>query len=233
MGMRITKYLCYFAENVEFDSAKLSDWLEDANPKDLLNSPELKEFWEKHNDTISYDGYDISQFSNLSIKAGNYEHEQSKYGAPFSSNFVYDEEFFVKKAVGVIPFICEDGWRQHASDIDYEEFYLKFPNHEQNHDIRYLDKSLWPYEGYMDKNTGKYIKHRNDVVQMAKHFKVPDELNEYVNKLTGYNTFEEMQENAVPYVPIDVYMMLHFSGAFQDPWKTYLSLRPAIVEWFS
>lgn len=240
MGMRISKYLCYFAENVEFDSSKLSDWIEDANPQDILNSQELKEFWEKHNDIISYDGYDMSQFSNLFIKAQNYEGEQSKYGCPFSANFVYDEEFFVKKGIGVIPFLCEGTWRQRDSDIDYEEFYLKYPNHDQNHDIRYLNKSLWPYEGYMDKNNGKRVPRRNDIMSIVElMINQPDgvkkvlEYNKTIEKLTGYKTFEEMRDNTVPYVPIDVYMMLHFSGAFKDPWKTYLSLRPAIVEWFS
>ena len=240
MGMRISKYLCYFVENVDFDSSKLSDWIEDATPQELLNSEELKEFWKEVDNTILYDGYDLSLLSNFSIKAGNLGNEQSKYGSPFSANFVYDEEFFVEKAVGVIPFLCEDTWHQENSDIDYEEFYLKYPNHEQNHDIRYLNKSLWPYEGYMDKNTGKRVQRRNDIMSLVKFMiNKPDgvekvlEYNKTIEKQTGYKTFEEMRDNTVPYVPIDVYMMLHFSGAFKDPWKTYLSLRPAIVEWFS
>lgn len=223
MGMRIKKTMCYFAENMDYDSKSLNEFLEEFTIQKLYDISKKDNY---------FDGKDYLSDIGNAVYIYNKFKDDSIYN--IHNYILNDEEFLGEKMIGFLPFACSD-WSRYDDNIDYQEFYMDYPDHEVNHTIKYLNRSIWPYEGYMNKNTGQRVNERNNLISLDKYVEDAnrDKFHESVKKQTGFDNVVDLEQNTVPYVPEDIKMIMHYSGAFKNVQESYLKLRPAIVQYWS
>lgn len=216
MGIRIHKVLCYFTEN---NTTEIND--------DLLETP-IKDVFKTFDNNPEYMKYieGAGFLHNVLIKGKSVTHA-------LANNIIFNPECIGEHSLGFIPTMLVTSWKRWDDDIDYQEFYTDYPNGVEYPYIKYLKRSIWPYEGYFDKNTLKPFLSRSDIVNMYNCLKSTEGIvaaEKYVQDMSGYTSFAKFNQNIIPYIPEEIRYMIKFLGL---PDELYTKLRPAIVTYWS
>lgn len=144
---------------------------------------------------------------------------------PFLS---YDDEFGLKNVV-LFTSPLYPSWHRHDETMDWME---ETENFSQDSRVQVFQRPIYPFEGWMDKRTGNFV--RVECNPLQSHGRDRDA--PFSEKLVlpghnGYKTWGEAYDNTVPVIPLDITLMCRAFTVFKSD-STLLQLRPMLyVYW--
>jgi hypothetical protein len=140
----------------------------------------------------------------------------------FSDVITYDEEFGLKNVILFQPFI--KSWSRYDNSIDYYE------NPSQMSKIKLINRSLYPFESYINLKTNlNYILVNDTRFSLINIIQIlnSDYSNEYDYSEYGFVDKKDAQTNIVPIVPDIIHAYIKYLNIFNDE-NTILTLKPMI-----
>jgi hypothetical protein len=145
-------------------------------------------------------------------------------------SFFHDPEYGLKNVFVVVPAEESSRWYRHDDMIDYIE------ESSMESRVKLIDRSLYPYESYMDARTGERVRNGSQIISTMRYLEQLEGLEGVEQSMSyakehGFSCKEDLFKILVPYVPHSVRYLCEWAGIFKDP-KTALELRPMVyVYW--
>jgi hypothetical protein len=144
----------------------------------------------------------------------------------FSDVITYDEEFGLKNVILFQPFI--KSWSRYDNSIDYYE------NPSQMSKIKLINRSLYPFESYINLKTNlNYILVNDNRFSLINIIQIlnSDYSNDYDYSKYGFVDKKDAQTNIVPIVPDIIHAYIKYLNIFNDE-NTILTLKPMIYTYW-
>lgn len=249
MGIRINKRIGYAINGLDYNKEDCCLTDKRINPLGYLGR---ETDHEDREETWTVDGYlkfcksRMNRWEFSLLQLGN---ERTKSRSEIYDLIECDQEFDMPDVI-MLSVLGYNDWHRHDDIIDYVE-------HNQVHrgainTITFLDSAIWPYEGYIDSETGEELGMRNGNVtnekyqlvkemwfsyrsaqfknQKEKNRKLHEELaNSYASRMGM--SLEEALERYTPYIPTPIVLLAKYLCLFEDE-STIWKLRPAIYTYW-
>lgn len=223
MGIRIHKFLGYGLDDVKCSKGYISDerfnlvdgyFSKDKDVESFEMSDFIKYIVGEADKEKKAEGFTMLTFDIQQLKTQKWD---------FYDVIRHESEFGMKKVVVFRPFLKD--WLRYDDIIDYMEA------KDCKNRLKVLDRPIFPYESWIDKNTGHpYIMIKgkktmcHDIIRDLNFGFYRDDL--------GFKNEKEARENIVPLVPEIIRKYCEYLKVFKDK-STCLTLKPMIYTYWS
>lgn len=240
MGIRIKKLIGYGLSDVKTEKMKCID--DRINPKNMFFEWDFGEGevatnqeYIKHVKKLNHERSEAKDYlsQNLDIAWGASENEKFNIWDAYDWN----PEFGLPNILLLRP-ITNYSWYRYDDDIDYvEETYLTNEGQVCRYEI--LQHGIYPYLGYMDKDSGERLEDYrvrwviwNETKSSPPHDENLLKIKTAASIALGYESYKEALEQVVPIVPQEIKDLAEFTNLFtnDEVWK---QLRPMLYIYWS